>query len=480
MFRNNKNGLKELATLTPITEQPANREAYAIYKRLEKGRQQFNDLSSFALDSAMSLSTTSLILDERIEMLKKTCGYLNNSISSLITTSGITSKIAAEVINAQEQQSMSIIEISVNAADILTHTQQSDESIHSIVNISQSASTFSQEMKQDMESLVEIIGHMQEVISSINDISSQTNLLALNASIEAARAGEAGKGFAVVADEIRKLAEQTNSLTSNMGQFVGKVENASQRSQKSIVSTADALSQMSEKLTEIDALNQENRQKVIDINSEINVIAGSSAEISNSLGQIDEQSTELDNQISYLKEDVSYLEQINSGLKDINKPIHTAEDSLSKLNKMIGQMTTDYFYMIDNATFDRQILSAINAHKLWVENLHHMVETGTVAVLQTNETKCSFGHFYYTRTPGNPRILPLWNEIGPLHKEVHAAGQDVLNALKAEEPEKAKKLYQRAKELSTSLIHNFETLSAEIKQLTQNHISVFEKTLAEN
>ena len=124
---------------------------------------------------------------------------------------------------------------------------------------------------------------------------------------------------------------------------------------------------MSEKLTEIDALNQENRQKVIDINSEINVIAGSSAEISNSLDQIDEQSTELDNQISYLKEDVSYLEQINSGLKDINKPIHTAEDSLSKLNKMIGQMTTDYFYMIDNATFDRQILSAINAHKLWVE-----------------------------------------------------------------------------------------------------------------
>ena len=257
MFRNKKNGLQELAAFTPITEQSANQEVYAIYKRLEKGRRQINELSSFALNAAMNLSTVSPVVDERTEMLQKTCDDLDNSIASLSASSTIISKTAKEVTSSQEMQSMSIIEISVNAADILEHTQQSDEGIKAIVDISQSASSFSQEMKHDMESLLEVIGQMQEVISSINNISSQTNLLALNASIEAARAGEAGKGFAVVADEVGKLALSCNETSEHISRSLNEMQKSIEHIISRIEGMDKAVASQSVNMEKIHAMTRE-------------------------------------------------------------------------------------------------------------------------------------------------------------------------------------------------------------------------------
>jgi methyl-accepting chemotaxis protein len=78
----------------------------------------------------------------------------------------------------------------------------------------------SKEISHQIQSLKASSLKVQESISMITSVTSGIRLLSLNASIEAVNAGQNSKGFFVIAQEVRKLAEQTEEFSKDIGSML--------------------------------------------------------------------------------------------------------------------------------------------------------------------------------------------------------------------------------------------------------------------
>ena len=260
-----------------------------IYKRISDGRIQFEEAFSNDIQAVMEISSLELSMKHH----EKTMTALSNSVAdatSIISDAASESSAIAGQVNEQhEELTNTIIEASEETDSVHKAIESSQKELTTVKELSDQTIEVSREMQADMNELLNVINHMNEVISGINAISSQTNLLALNASIEAARAGDAGRGFAVVADEIRSLAEETQKLTDKMGTFVAGIKSASEKTNISTTQTIEVLNTMTEKIVAVWELNDANQKHLAKVNDNISSLAAVSEEISSSMAEMEAQ-----------------------------------------------------------------------------------------------------------------------------------------------------------------------------------------------
>lgn len=472
--RDSNVAIESISRLVEMQYQPTNGELNNIHKRLISGRKEFEQAVKKTMDALIHMSAMDLTLETNAATVEQVNTSISASVDTISKSAGSTGTIASEVSKAHESLTAAIIEVSSQSSQIMEDIHNSEKELTTITELSTSAISNAKDMKADIQGLIAVIQDVNEAVRAINSISSQTNLLALNASIEAARAGDAGRGFTVVAEEIRELANETKSLTGRMDAFLTSIQDASQKSSESVDITVSELEHINDNIQNVWKLTGNNRSGMNHITDSVSSLAAVSEEISSSMNELDHQMKYVNEQCQSLKENSDSLALSSQAIADLVEPSKTIEKHLDESTKIMGSMAQDAFYMLDNQVLLNCLMGAIEAHKNWLNILKEIAQTKELKVLQTDCTRCGFGHFYYTFKPLNSQVLEIWKRIGDKHKTFHAFGTEMISAVRSNRVGELQQIYERAELFSKDLLSDFHLLSQIIESLSREHVRIFE------
>ena len=448
------------------------KEVYDICEHFFKNEEMISVSAKDLLEIVTQISSydvnMSRISYDLNEFAKETAELSESNLAIVEETTATMLEVQETVNNSSE-----ILErLSESSKELIEKNNESMLKLSEINTLKENVIEYSRIMSSKMDELFDMVEKVNLIVSNVGTIAEQTNLLALNASIEAARAGENGRGFSVVAAEIRKLSENTKKSLEGMKAFMNQIHEAAVNGRQSMKNTFQASTEMSGKINDVYSTMQNNMEllnKTIDDVQVVNSIMSGVKISTNEVSKAMETSSADAQKLHLMARNISEYSEKCAQLAD---EITIMDDSISEITRNLFASLSGSMYNITNDELKANIKKARMAHIKWVETLKRIVSEGIIYPLQTNSSKCAFGHFYYAVSVNHPSIKEDWDAIEEIHNKLHIGGQKTIDAVKSGQTAEALEIYAEVEKLSKQIVKLLVKIEKEIDVLTENGVQL--------
>ena len=444
------------------------------FKKLLQNEERMSVASKAILEVASSISSFDVgmtHISKQLVNFAEEMETLSESNLAIVEETTATMNQISESIDHTEK---TLEDLTDKSKEFANKNYESIELLEKVNALKDNVVDDTHDMSEKIELLVNLATEVGKIVESVQGIATQTNLLALNAAIEAARAGEHGRGFSVVADEVRKLADDTKQNLEGMSSFVDKIHQAAQEGKGSMNRTLESTNQMIQKITVVSQTVGENVNMLQYLVKSVNGVYDSMKEIKVASNDINKAMEASSTDAQRLSEMTQNIHQDAVESVSYAKNISNIDDRLSKIVKELFEGLKEGKHAITNEELQAVIKKAANAHLEWMQKIHSMVNDMNLMPIQTNSTKCAFGHFYHALDVTHPELVDEWKEIDKLHKNFHSRGDDVIAEINYKDQKRAMELYHEIEMISQNMIVVLNRVERKIEDMTAKGVHVFE------